>query len=889
MSSDSKPPEPPAAPSEPTQIEAEMMVYIGDENVAKFSLRHGEYVIGRDHGCQVCIDVEGISRHHARLTFQGYELTVEDLGSANGVFIEGVQIQLPTRVRPDQQVEVGSARFFVRLKAESSEMLAAALWDPDLGLAPVRTTLEGKKYKVLGTIGRGGMGVVHQARDLRIVRNVAMKVIKTSSQFSRENVLRFVDEAQLTGQLQHPNIIPVYELGLDEYGEVFYTMKYVKGTTLDQILRRIREREELAIQKYPLATLLTVFQKICDGVAYAHSMGVVHRDLKPDNVMIGEYGEVLVMDWGLAKKMASGMHDEHLGDTKPQMPPSDLRGFETLNGLIVGTPPYISPEAARGDLDQIDARSDIYVLGTILYAILTLRPPFPGKEFGELIEQIVTGQFMHPTSYSQPINPLRQSEPPPPGPDGVNCVLSHLPGRRVPEGLAAIVLKAMATEMALRYQSVAELQADILSWQGGFAPKAERAGITRQMILWAGRHKGNVVLFGIFFVVLNTALAVFVLSLKHERDNLRASEAGATHYASQLSQALTDLRGVAPIFAEEASELVKKKDLDAALARIDSAIRQLPNEPEYYNLRGNILQTMLRWDDAVEAYDDALERNPNLASAKENLALTKKLMEPDGADKEDREPSTADLKALEEALIKQKRLAEATVLTDRFGPDKPMAVKLLRDAVEKDPQLKPLREYLRGAALRGRFTRLADGTYSANLRGLPPPIYLPLLKNEVVSVSAIFLDDSNFSDLSIFSGMKLHELWLAGCAHVTDLSPLRDMQLKVLNLNRTSVSDLKPLARMPLLDLSLDSCTKITDFRPLMECVSLEKLVLPRNAKNIDFLRKHPKLKFLSNKGLSEPAADFWAEYDKRHADKPRPPAEKDRPPGKAAEVPPDK
>ena len=889
MSSDSKPPEPPAAPSEPTQIEAEMMVYIGDENVAKFSLRHGEYVIGRDHGCQVCIDVEGISRHHARLTFQGYELTVEDLGSANGVFIEGVQIQLPTRVRPDQQVEVGSARFFVRLKAESSEMLAAALWDPDLGLAPVRTTLEGKKYKVLGTIGRGGMGVVHQARDLRIVRNVAMKVIKTSSQFSRENVLRFVDEAQLTGQLQHPNIIPVYELGLDEYGEVFYTMKYVKGTTLDQILRRIREREELAIQKYPLATLLTVFQKICDGVAYAHSMGVVHRDLKPDNVMIGEYGEVLVMDWGLAKKMASGMHEEHLGDTKPLMPPSDLRGFETLNGLIVGTPPYISPEAARGDLEQIDARSDIYVLGTILYAILTLRPPFPGKEFGELIEQIVSGQFMHPTSYSQPINPLRQSEPPPPGPDGVNCVLSHLPGRRVPEGLAAIVLKAMATEMALRYQSVAELQADILSWQGGFAPKAERAGITRQMILWAGRHKGNVVLFGIFFVVLNTALAVFVLSLKHERDNLRASEAGATHYASQLSQALTDLRGVAPIFAEEARELVKKKDLDAALARIDSAIRQLPNEPEYYNLRGNILQTMLRWDDAVESYDDALERNPNLASAKENLALTKKLMEPDGADKEDREPSTADLKALEEALIKQKRLAEATVLTDRFGPDKPMAVKLLRDAVEKDPQLKPLREYLRGAALRGRFTRLADGTYSANLRGLPPPIYLPLLKNEVVSVSAIFLDDSNFSDLSIFSGMKLHELWLAGCAHVTDLSPLRDMQLKVLNLNRTSVSDLKPLAMMPLLDLSLDSCTKITDFRPLMECVSLEKLVLPRNAKNIDFLRKHPKLKFLSNKGLSEPAADFWAEYDKRHADKPKPPAEKDRPPGKAAEAPPDK
>jgi serine/threonine protein kinase/tetratricopeptide (TPR) repeat protein len=851
------------------------MVYIGEENVAKFSLRHGEYVIGRDQGCQVCIDVEGISRHHARLTFQGYELTIEDLGSANGVFIEGVQIQLPTRVRPDQQVEVGSARIFVRLKTESSEMLAAALWDPDLGLAPVRAVLEGKKYKVLGTIGRGGMGVVHQARDLRIVRNVAMKVIKTSSQFSRENVLRFVDEAQLTGQLQHPNIIPVYELGLDDYGEVFYTMKYVRGTTLDQVLRRIREREEVAIQKFPLATLLTVFQKMCDGVAYAHSMGVVHRDLKPDNVMIGEYGEVLVMDWGLAKKVASGMHDEHLGDTKPQMPPSDLRGFETLNGLIVGTPPYISPESARGELDRIDARSDIYVLGAILYAILTLRPPFPGKEFGELIEQIVSGQFTHPTSFSQPINPLRQSEPPAPGPDGVSCVLSHLPGRRVPEGLAAIVVKAMAPEPDLRYQSVAELQADILSWQGGFAPKAERAGIARQLILWAGRHKTNVVLFGIFFVLLNIALGVFVLSLKHERDSARKSEVAATESAARLSQALKDLRGVAPLLAEEAKDLVKKKDLDVALARIDSAIRQVPNDPDFYNLRGNILQTMLRWDDAVEAYEDALERNPNLASAKENLALTKKLIGPPGpagTEQEDREPTTADLKLLEEALIKQKRIAEATVLTDRFGPDKPIAIKLLRESVEKDPQLKPLRDFLRGAALRGRFQRLSDGTYSANFRGLPPPVYLPLLRNEVVSVSVLFLDDPNFSDLSLFKGMKLHELWLAGCAHVTDLTPLRDMQLKVLNLNRTGVSDLSPLAGMPLVDLSLDGCAKIADLKPLKDCLSLEKLFLPRNAKNIEFLRSHPKLKFISSKGLNEPVAEFWADYDKRRSEKAKPP-----------------
>ncbi len=882
------------------------MVYLGDENVAKFSLRHGEYIIGRDPGCQISVDAEGISRHHARLTFQGYELTVEDLSSANGVFIEGVQIQLPTRVRPDQQVEVGSARFFVRLKTESSEMLAAALWDPDLGLAPVRAILEGKKYKVLGTIGRGGMGVVHQARDLRIVRNVAMKVIKTSSQFSRENVLRFVDEAQLTGQLQHPNIIPVYELGLDEFGEVFYTMKYVKGTTLDQVLRRIREREEDAIKKFPLATLLTVFQKICDGVAYAHSMGVVHRDLKPDNVMIGEYGEVLVMDWGLAKKMASGMHDEHLGDTVLQMPASDLRGFETLNGLIVGTPPYISPEAARGDLDQIDPRSDIHVLGSILYAILTLRPPYPGKEFGELIEQIVSGQFTHPTSFSQPANPLRPSELPPPGPDGVNCVLSHLPGRRVPEGLAAIIVKAMATEPAVRYQTVAELQADILSWQGGFAPKAERAGITRQMILWAARHKGNVVLFAIFFILLNTALAVFVLSLKHERDRARASEVtartnenAAKESEAKLSAALTDLRGVAPFLADEAKEFVKKKELDTALGRIDSAINKLPSEPDYYNLRGNILQTLLRWDDAVEAYENALERNPSLTSAKQNLALTKKLLEADGANPDEHEPTTADLKLLVESLLTQDRKAEATYLADNFGPDKPRTVKLLHEAMDKDPALKPLREFLRGKALQGRFKRLADGTYSADLRRLPPPIYLPLLRNEVVSVSVIQLEDRTFSDLAIFRGMKLHELGLSNCGNVSDLSPLEEMPLKILNLYGTSVTDLSPLTKLPLVELDLDGCVKLTNLQPLKDCRTLEKLLLPRNAKNIEFLRSHPTLKYLSARGLSEPVAQFWADYDKKRNGKgkqpgdpakppvpPGPPAGKGKPDGEPAVIP---
>src|SRR5579862_9370875 len=151
-------------------------------------------------------------------------------------------------------------------------------------------------------------------------------------------------------------------------------MKFVKGTTLDDVLRGIRNGRQKTIEQYPLGTLLTIFQKVCDAVAFAHSRSIVHRDLKPENIMIGSFGEVLVMDWGLAKNLTS-LRKESVPEAAPapmpdlsaSKPPDNLRGFETMHGLIVGTPPYISPEQARGDLDHIDERSDIYVLGGILY------------------------------------------------------------------------------------------------------------------------------------------------------------------------------------------------------------------------------------------------------------------------------------------------------------------------------------------------------------------------------------------------------------------------------------------------------------------------------------------------------------------------------------------
>ncbi|MEY5012033.1 MAG: Serine/threonine-protein kinase PknB, partial [Verrucomicrobiota bacterium] len=224
----------------PEPILGQVLVYVNQQLRDKFAIEQGEYILGRDSTCHIVINADEVSRHHARLTLSGFDLLIEDAGSSNGVFIDGVQVQIPTRVRPDQEVQIGSARLRIGLRESASRQLAEAMWDADLGLEPVRQMLVGKKYRVITTIGRGGMGTVMQARDMRIRRTVAMKVMKTGSQFSRESVLRFIDEAQLTGQLEHPNIVPVYELGVDEHGETFYAMKYVKGITLEEVLRGLR-------------------------------------------------------------------------------------------------------------------------------------------------------------------------------------------------------------------------------------------------------------------------------------------------------------------------------------------------------------------------------------------------------------------------------------------------------------------------------------------------------------------------------------------------------------------------------------------------------------------------------------------------------------------------
>ena len=241
------------------------------------------------------------------------------------------------------------------------------------------------RYIVAGEIARGGAGVVLMAHDTDLGREVAIKTLRDEHDGKPAMIRRLVEEAQIGGQLQHPGILPIYEIGLDAGNRPFFAMKLVRGQSLASLLNA-RTDPATAHER---RRFLTVFEQIAQTVAYAHARGVIHRDLKPLNVMVGAFGEVQVVDWGLAKVFGRGdVRDETAVDTIR----SSARGSHSEIGAVIGTLPYMAPEQARGEVDTLDERCDVFALGAILCEILTGSPPFEGSR-SELMRRAAEGRL----------------------------------------------------------------------------------------------------------------------------------------------------------------------------------------------------------------------------------------------------------------------------------------------------------------------------------------------------------------------------------------------------------------------------------------------------------------------------------------------------------------
>jgi serine/threonine-protein kinase len=276
------------------------------------------------------------------------------------------------------------------------------------------------RYVDIGEINRGGMGSVRLVRDTTLLREVAMKLLTPELAAQEPFVEQFIEEAQITAQMDHPNIVPVHDLGVDANGTAYFTMKAVRGHSLYYWLAEGRRPPGSSER---LSEGLEIFLKACDAVSFAHSRGVVHRDLKTDNVMVGEFGAVYVVDWGLALLVRRGVE-------------TITRRRRTSEGSApLGTVAYMSPEAARGEASSCDERTDVFGLGAILYEIVTGVPPYRGGTTGELVERAKIGAYT-------PLNVAL---------DGVG----------VSKKLLRIVRKAMAGSPDDRYQTAAALKSEV--------------------------------------------------------------------------------------------------------------------------------------------------------------------------------------------------------------------------------------------------------------------------------------------------------------------------------------------------------------------------------------------------------------------------------------------
>jgi serine/threonine protein kinase len=392
-----------------------------------------------------------------------------------------------------------------------------------------------ERYGQPQLIAVGGMKRILKVLDRHGNRHVAMaRLHEDASDLLFDP---FIREARLTALLDHPNVISVHDVGVDKERQPYFTMDLKVGDGLDVVLQ-----EALAGGGYPLSERLDIFLKVCDAITYAHSCDVIHLDLKPANIQVGHFGEVLVCDWGLAKLI--GGTDEIEDDVL--LNPDLLSGM-TVYGQVKGTPGYMAPEQIRGE--DRDNRTDIYALGALLYAVLTCRPPLDG-DTDAMLQAAVSGDIVPPTQR----------------------------GSGVPESLSAVVMKAMALEPADRYASVSDLITDIRAFLGGFSPVAHKSGLSTEFLLFYRRNRVSCNLAAAFVAMVVVVTALFVDRLSAKREQAEALAARLRVEKQETEALAAHLRVEKQETETLAARLrVEKEDSETLLREVGLLATALPH------------------------------------------------------------------------------------------------------------------------------------------------------------------------------------------------------------------------------------------------------------------------------------------------------------------------